>query len=390
MLRRWALGALAAGLLVSTVGAKQGIVRTRDNAAFTGDITEDEKSVTVNIHGVTTKIDKRNVLKIEYIASLDDQYKEKVAKLAPDDVKGRIELAKWANSQSRPDLAISALTEARKIDPSNRDAAVMLDDVQRQKELDDQAKQGGQPAHPPVAAQATHPAAGAATSKPVAEHRLLTADEINVIRQREMTADDPHIQIRFDNKVVQRYLASDFHGDAAEFRKRSAIEQALDILANGDSKLANDVRVTTDPAPIVEFRTKVLPIYTGSGGCALSGCHGSTKNSNFHLFTGSDLSNVYTNYYILQKYSATINGVQYSMVDRNTPDQSLMLLYALPGNLSKVPHPNVPGYRPRFRTLDDAAYQTVLNWVTKTLKPIGPDYGLNVSPEVPSTQPAKK
>src|SRR5207245_7888611 len=107
-----------------------------------------------------TRIDKRNVPAggIEYTASLDDQYNERHAKLAPNDVKGRIDLASWATQNGRSDLAVKALDEAVKIDPASRDAALALDTAQRQVELEQRQHTAKPAAGPgPATKSATQP-----------------------------------------------------------------------------------------------------------------------------------------------------------------------------------------------------------------------------------------
>src|SRR3954462_4243286 len=143
--RHWLVGILSVGLLAtatSLLPAKPGMVRTKDGTVYRGDITEDDKFVTVKDRGISTRIDKRNVPAngVQYTATLDDQFNDRRSKLAPNDVKGRIDLANWATQNERADLAVAALTEATKIDPTNRDAALALDTAQRQAELDQRRK----------------------------------------------------------------------------------------------------------------------------------------------------------------------------------------------------------------------------------------------------------
>jgi hypothetical protein len=404
--RRWiVVGSVAVvGLMASLLPAKPGTVRTKDGTVFTGDLTEDEKFVTVKNHGISTRIDKRNVPAdgIQYTASLDDQFNQRKAQLAATDVKGRIELANWASQNQRPDLAVTALEEARKIDPTNRDAALLLDTAQRQVELDQAHKPpaagGGAATHaaaggPSAPAPASQPApvgggaAGVSGRVAAAEHRQLNADEINIIRQKEMQLHDPRVQVRFQNEVVKKFLSTGDR-DADAFRKLSTVDQATEILDHGDPALAPDVRLTTDPTPIAEFRTRIYPLVANS--CGSIACHGGNKGGDFGLFPGESPATVYTNFYILQTYTKTINGVQYTMMDRTRPEQSLVLQYALPSNIAEVVHPQAAGYRPRFRSRSEPGYTQISDWLGQTLNPIAPAYGIKVSPKLPATQPSGK
>jgi hypothetical protein len=83
------------------------------------------------------------------------------------------------------------------------------------------------------------------------------------------------------------------------------------------------------------------------------------------------------------------------MIDRQKPRDSLLLQYALPGSLADYPHPDVPGYKPAFHSVNDPRYRTILNWIGNTLQPVQPDYGFEFTPSGPAieqrpaaTQPA--
>jgi len=376
---RWRLSALGmaalalCALAATTQPSKSGVVQTLQGQTFQGVITQDDKFVTVmQANNTGVRLDKRNIAKITYVATIDDQFNDKLSKLAADDVQGRIDLAKWASDQQRADLAVTALDQARKIDPSNQDAAVALGNAQRQ--VDQNNGGGAAPAAPGAGA----PKAAPSAKGPVVVHRLFTDDEVNRVRQKEMSADDPTVHVRFDNGVVNRFLAAGGY-DAATFRQLPAIQQGIEIITNGDASMANDVRIVTDPQPLLEFR-KIYPLIASS--CASNACHGGTMGGNFGLFSGSSAATVYTNYYILQTYTKTIGGTQYRTVDRATPDRSLVLQFALPAGMADVSHPVVAGYRARLRTREDPIYQQILGWING-LSPIAPNYGVAVSPVLP-------
>jgi hypothetical protein len=392
----WLIGGFSVALLASVLIAKQGVVKDRQGDTFKGDVTEDAKFVYINGTGGQIKLDKRNIDSITYAEAVDDEYKARHAKLADNDVKGRMDLADWANQNGRADLAVAALTEARKIDPFNKDAARALDAAQQQLDLDNAA------AHPKSSGPATNPATTMATTAPTTQNavaddasfprRLLNADEINTIRQKEMSSDDTTIKFRFDHNVIRTYLAANPDVDKDEFNKLTDMDKANKILTNGDPKLAKDVKVLTDPKPLLEYKTKVNTVFLQS--CGLNGCHGGTKGGDFGLYTGDSTPAVYTNFYILFKYSKTIDGVRYLAMDREVPDHSLVLQFGLPHADAKPPHPKVANWKPRFKSVDDPAYATIYNWMTKSLSVMQPDYGIRVSSHLaaaaaPTTAPAK-
>ncbi len=121
------------------------MVTNRQGQTFAGEVTEDEHFVFVDAAGGQLRIDKRNVAKVDYAADVDNQYHAAARQAGPADVKGRVDLADWANGHARPDLAVASLEEARQIDPANRDVALALDAVQRQMDLDRRQGRGGPP-----------------------------------------------------------------------------------------------------------------------------------------------------------------------------------------------------------------------------------------------------
>ncbi len=382
MLGRFAVGGFSVCLLASVLWAKQGVVTNRQQQTFTGDITEDDKSYFIKSAGGTLTIDKRNVAKVDYQATVQEQFDQRRSKLTGTDVKGRIELANWANQNQRADLALTVLEEARQIDPTNRDAAQAMDAIQQQIDLD---KKGKNPAGAaPTTAAAGTPTPGPAVVKNTLERRLLNNDEINTIRQLEMLTDDPKVKVKFDNGVVKKYLSKGDR-DAAAFNQLSAQAQALTILA-GDPSLAKDVRIVTDPTPLMDFKTKVYPIIASS--CGSTACHGGTKAGDFGLYPGESTPALYTNFFILQTYKTTINGTQYIAMDREVPTRSLVLQFGLPAAQGMPPHPKVTNWRARFKSDQDPAYQTVFDFMSNSVKTLQPDYGIAVMNKLPATQPA--
>jgi hypothetical protein len=384
-------------LIASVILARPGSLVTGDGDKLKGDIVEKDGFVTVTPPGgQATQLNARNVTKITYDNPLDQQYSDQHAKLGPKDVKGRIALAAWASSHDRSDLAVEVLSEARKIDPMDKEAGHALDVAQSQLDLDNKSKAAADakpkattgPAATPTPGVATTGPAGAPAvkAKKLGDRRLLNAEEINIIRQKEMPTDDPKVVIRFENQVVKKYLATG-NKNAADFAKMTPESQALEILTNGTPEMKKDVKVMTDPTPLIEFKTKVLPIIVN--GCASTACHGGSKGGDFALFPPGTTASVYSDYYILQTYTTNVAGTSYAVMDRTTPERSLVLQYGLPAAVGQPPHPVVPGYRPRFKSTDDPAYVTVSDYI-KSLPAIAPDYGIDVSPKLaaPTTQPS--
>ena len=378
---------VALGLVSTSLLAKQGVVTTKSGHTFEGDVDEkDSKSIIVTIHGVQTTLERDNVEKIEYHDSLLDQFNDRLGKLDPKDAAGRVELARWAFDQQQYDLSRQALEQAIAIDPKNREAQDLLDTVRGQIRLE--RTRATQPSNPTVGPTARE----MSKASPQTDKVLLSANEINRIRQEELRATDTGVRFNFTNQVKKRFvtLANMEYGT---FNAMRPLDQALAILDYSYPSgvhLSDDVKVLSDPAAIREYRQALQPLILS--GCATSGCHGGSSGGDFILYLPNENAEAvsYTNFYILQTYarkiSAHTGGVfgatERRMVDRGHGNLSLLVQYGLPSEIAEFDHPDVKGYRPMFRTLQDQDLRRFVTWMDDTLRPVQPDYGISYTPPV--------
>jgi hypothetical protein len=386
---------LALGLATRAM-AKPGVIHTTDGRTIEGDINEnpgDPESVGLTSHGVTILIPRRSVMSIDYADNFQDDFKKRMAKLGAADVKGRLEVAQWALDQHQYDAAHQATEDALKIDPYSINAKQMMEIIDLQKKLDEKAKG----ATPVVVAAADTPAPKPA-SRPDSNIRLLSADDINVIRQTELRNEDSNARIQFLHDVKNRFLAT-ANQNSMEFNSKPALQQALDILGASDQRLVVDVRISSDPASMSEFKTRILPQIRV--GCASSGCHGGDNGGGFFLYNSPDAPAVwYTDFYILQNFQQTSPGVigaaggnksdsVLRMIDRTHPTDSLLLQYGLPQAVATHPHPKSAKWRPIFSSDRDAGYVAFLKWIGTDLRPLDPDYGIKFVPPISKTEAAQ-
>jgi hypothetical protein len=359
-LRRWLLGTVAVAALTSGLFARPGTVTHRDGSTYTGEVSEDEPgTVTVKIKGIPIAIKRTDVVSIKYAEA--DDFPKKLATLPPNDIKGRMDLGVWALGERKYDWAIQAAEAVLKIDPNSREASDFIIMVRRQRELDR--------AHPAGGSAGT----GGATTAPAvqANYKTLSADDINIIRQNELR-DREEFRVQFNNDVRRRY-ADQNKQNLAAFTSRPPTEQAREILRNAP-ELRNDVRITSDPAALATFKTRVQP--TLVQGCATAGCHSGQTGAGFVMLTNNESDAVsYTNFYILNQYVKSIEKQQIGMIERTSPERSLLIAYGLPGEDRPVKHPPVQNYRPIFRTPTDPRFQLVAKWLGELQVP-SPDYSI--------------
>lgn len=138
MIRRWWLGIFVMCLLASGLLARQGTLTTTDGRRFQGDIQNapDGQSVNVTIHGATITVPRDNVESIVYPKDVAEEFNDRLKSLDANDVKGRLDLCRWALEAREYDLATQAALDAQRIDPHEPNAAILLDTIASQRLLD--------------------------------------------------------------------------------------------------------------------------------------------------------------------------------------------------------------------------------------------------------------
>jgi hypothetical protein len=371
--------------------AEPGTVLTKDGTAYQGDIHEDEQNVTVVIRGVETVIPRADIESIKYQSDYANEFRKRLAALEATDIKGRIALSREAFDQRRYDLAREGLNDALRIDPNNREATDLLDLVERQIRLE-RAGAGAPPAGAPPRAPVTRPAA--------APRRVLSAEDINTIRQKELRSSDTAVRITFQGDVKRRFADKE-NMPFTEFNRLPPLQQAFQIIDDGDEQMRQQVRIVSDPSAITEYKRLVQPLILSN--CATAACHGGPAGGKFQLYAPADSDAVtYTNFYILTQYArgaegpnsgGVFGGSSRRLIERGAGDRSLLANYGLPVTVAEYDHPDVGGkpIQPIFRNKQDPRYEQIVNWMNKTLTPVWPTFGIEFPlPGAATTQAAPR
>ena len=365
--------------------------------------------------------------------SPEEEFDKRMQALGPRDVAGRIKLAQWAVERKRYDMAQDALKQALGIDPRNREAQDFMKVVEAQQRLNQ--RQGNRPPQQGGPTTPSQPGAPRGEPPPMEEGddgrpaqpraargqggdrsaglRPLTPDEINRVRMLEWRRDDRGVNVRLLNNVKRRFLARARDVKPADFNAMTVTEQAQLIREQGTEDMLNDVRVVNDPPSLQEFRTGIQRPMLQT--CAAQQCHGGGEGSEkFALFHRADKEpEAYANFLALSNYTGKAGGVgqqpkdekqkeqkeqkqqkqqkqggsilssneprEARMIDRNRPEDSLLIQYGLPYDAADAPHPEVPGFKTLFRTRNDARYRQFVRWVADVLAPIDQDYGIDMA-----------
>jgi hypothetical protein len=369
------------GLSATIVFARPGVVKTKDGQTYDGDIDDkDPDALIVTVKGIKTRIERSRIATVQYPTGTPAQgFADRLARLGPKDVNGRMALAREAFNAHDYATARTAVDQALNIDPNNADAVAFAETIRSQMRLETART------HPPEGAAA---AATAPTSEPTTQNssgqRVLRPQEFNAIRQLELRPDDRAVRIRFERDVRKRFMSYSTMRQG-EFNALTPVDQAILIVQKGTPEMRRDVMVLNDPPALLAFRQRVQP--TVLQNCATSGCHGARNPKKFSLIEPGDSdAATYTNFYILQKYSrhmesggdkSVFGRGDLRMLDRQHPEQSMLVQYALPGSQAEYPHPDVPGFKPVFKGKTDPKYLALVDWIGKQLQPVDPDYGID-------------
>ena len=408
-------------VLTTSLYARPGKIVTKDGKTWEGDVTElpNQNAVEVVIDGQRHRFSMANLKGApEYtepapgtdapqpatpgqaqpgaaMTADEREFQKRRTAIADNDVNALVKLARWAFERQQYDLAHDAAQDARNADPRNQEAADLLRTIEAQRRLARRPAPGAQqppPRQPPPGApRPAAPGADAADNTPrppratgqggdkaKADNSLvrpLSPDEVNRIRMLEWRGDRG-VKFRLVNDVKRRYLAR-ANIQPAEFNKLDAVDQAWEMKKKGSPELLNDIRMTNDPPALQQYRTIVQRQVLST--CATTACHGGGAGSDkFALHPRADHEpEAYANYLTLHKYKyKPEKGREAAMIDRNRPEDSLLIQYGLAPNISNMPHPEVEGYRPIFRTLNDPKYRQFVRWIADELNPLNEDYGV--------------
>ena len=358
-------------------------------------VSENKQAVTLKIMGIETHYKRDQIKSIKKLLTLAEQYESKKAQLKEDDLEGRYKLASWLYNKQAYDLAEKEILSLQKAFPKDNRIPLLLRLVKSKRTLI-KANESTSAVKPPAVSQQTpqtsteQPAdlPSRYTSKKVGEqNNLLTDEQINLIKVYEVNLSNKP-NIRFKRQDLEDFLEAyqgqeyvpDNRSRKNDFLNKKSGYQQLEVLFKTHARdFYSKATILGDPEAFKNFkiihRTYIL------NRCATSACHGGENAQGIYLFNrrpGASADQiVYTNFYILNSYSASKSGTQYDMIDRSETDRSLLLQFGLPRDEAVFAHPPVRGMRPAFnRAKEDRQYKMVSDWIKSLYSP-APDYGID-------------
>ncbi len=297
-----------------------------------------------------------------------------------DDAKQLVQIAEWLMARSRPDLAIVDLEAAIAADPFNERARELLrvaEEAQKLLGADDghDAPADGEP-EPGPRTPAAHEQA---RSFP-----LLTDEDVNIIRVYEVDLNNP------PRMVIERQTMEDvfeqFAGQPGvpgtqagrEGLLQSPPDEQLALLFSLRAREYYDqVRIVNEPEALRKFRDDVYATWLARG-CASFRCHGGSEAGRLQLPRARKANpKVYLTAMVILEAYRTVDDKP--LLNFDEPRQSVLLQMGLPRHVSAVPHPEVPGWRPVFRSADDGRFRQGVAWIDAMYTP-RPDYPIDYTP----------
>lgn len=358
-------------------------------------VSDNEKGVTLKIVGIETHFERDKIKSIKKLLTVAQQYESQKAQLKEDDLEGRYKLASWLYNKQAYDLAEKEILSIQKAFPKDNRIPLLLRLVKNKRTL--KANRPVTPAKPSVASQprpknntkSKNDNLQVATPSNIVgkQDDLLNDDQINLLKVYEINLKNKP-NIRFKRKDLEDFLTA-YQGEEYVPNSRSKRNtflnqksgyQQLDLLFKTHARdFYGKAQILGHPEVFRNFRT-IHRTYILNR-CATTACHGGENAQGIFLFNRRPKASadqiVYTNFYILNAFSAGKSGVQYDMIDRVSSERSLLLQFGLPRDEANFPHPPVRGMKPAFnRGKNDRQYKLMNNWIQSLYSPT-PDYGID-------------
>ena len=369
-LRLMALAAICFAALTTQALAKVAIVYRNDrNTPMRGElVAEGPDKIVIKIANIDTPIPRHLIDRIEYELTVPEEYAEKTRDLAKTDIEGRYKAIKWLYGLSTDQADRLAVRELRGLLADQKDhqqARLLMELIQQRikdrNKPDDGGGNGSKPDKPDSGNGQTEHA-----TRP-GKARTLTKEERNLMKVIEVVLDDkPRIAISdrdmidFYDKYREDPALADYRGR----RGRTAFlnldgYQKMDIIFRTKaSDYYKKVSINDEPQPLQTFRQKIAG---GLVGRHCGSCHGGGKAPGLHIITeratGEEVA--YTNLLILSRAKSR----NLPLIDRNVPNESLLLQYGLPREEARYPHPDVRGFKHFFSGVDDPRFAEAVSWV---------------------------
>lgn len=389
-----------------TAEARVAVIETESGLTFEGELLlEDDQKVLLLISGIETPVSRSDIKSMTIKKTPEEIYRDRRGALEDDDIDGRFQLAYDMFELRALDLALqetrSVLQQYPDAEKVKRLDAVVVDAIRM--EQDRRAAEGrllpGKTPEPevlnPERVDGGEAAPADAKSVPLRDQQLDDV-AINLVRLWELPTDRDELErlrpkVNIPRKTINALLDDyrDHDGvprgrrEQDRFRRLDGYEQLplfFEVRARG---LYPEIRVIEDPSVMKTFRREIYAGYIQGYFARMFG-QGDVEGLTLFGGQGEPTRAAYTDFFILQGFRQ--DGAR--MIDRDRPEESLLLHWGLPRDAARFPAPDVPGWRPFFSGRDDKLYQRILDWIDQLYD--NPDYGIEYAPPKRSPRPKRR
>jgi hypothetical protein len=346
---------------------KKAVTYERNGRRLTiqGEVTRTQTGYDVKTDLGTISISNRELVEITEIVDPATEYARRRAEIQDNQTDKLLELADWAVKRGLLQQARKDLQLVLKQQPDNIRADIMLRRVNAMLAGDDDDDDD------------------ANDNQRQDNKDLLSMEDIYAVRREELDSGDKSVAIELRNNLPRRFARSmqgqgDFRDADFErtFLSWKPIRQARYIMRHTQpgSALREDIIIKSDPGFMVDFTREVWPIVQRN--CARTKCHGGDRaRGGLKLFLSKSPRARYTNFVIL---TGVRNDKSLPIINRITPERSLLVEYLLPRKVARFPHPTkIP---PLFER-GDRKYRRLVKWAGSLDHfPRVPDYRLQYKP----------
>ncbi len=392
--------------LVEPAPGQSGVVRLRDGNSFRGVVLADDlDEVRMEIAGIETRFPRKSVLQVVLEESDLEKYLRLREAIPQVDHVRRLALCRWLHQRRMYTEALEELDRLLE-DFDLGDARTLRAVVEAQLALDGPSSRSEPLA--PAGEGGLDPgdvARGTIPLKELLPQRLLTRDDVNLIRVLEIDfRRPPRISIEPETirTLIQRYAAHPAIPATSEGRTRMFRADPIDLVRLMFELKARDlypqINVDSEPFALNLFRQRVHDAWL-IGNCATSRCHGGLEGGRFFLHNRNsrDERVRFTNLLILLRSEWSDEP----LVDFERPLDSLIIQHALPRTEARFPHPDVPGWKPVFTNANQRLLADAVRWIESMYQPrptypveyeppvLEPEIGLPPSPTEPPGGPTR-
>lgn len=213
----------------------------------------------------------------------------------------------------------------------------------------------------------------------------ITERDVNIVRVYEIDfSDPPRVAVPRPTiaRILEYYSKHELIPANAAGRMRLYRAEPLEIVRLmfklQSRELYEEIEVLSEPISLRRFRQRIHDTWLIHN-CATSGCHGKPDAPGFELVR-EDFRDARVRIANLLRLERTPTTPP--LIDWERPLDSLLIQSGLPRNLARHPHPDVQGWQPVFRSLDDPLVRESVAWMEMMYHP-RPIYPVDYPPAMP-------